>query len=464
MATVTEIPFEHAELEPPARGWRQAPLAGSAPRRWQVDAALVTVAAGLGITVGLAATAESAAQLRAGGGVAMFLGSLTGLAGTYLALVMILLVSRLPFVERVLGQDGLLRWHRTLAPWPISLIVAHVLLLTIAYAQATKVGLLHQVGAFLSGYAGMTTAFAGFGLMVAVAIVSIHWVRRRLRRETWWAIHLAMYLAFALAFTHEVVLGPSFVGHPLTQAVWGAVWAATAGLVLAFRVGMPAVRSLRHGLRVHSTKTECEGVTSIVLTGRHLEQLAISGGQFLEWRFLVRGLWWQAHPYTLSARPQPPFMRLTVKAVGDHSSAISSLPPGTRVAVEGPYGVFTAHAQRHDKVAIIAGGIGVTAARALLEDLDRRSAPVVMLRASSKQVLALEEEIRQLVAARKGKLLIAVGSRDEVPIERMLSTMPDLRRRDVYVSGPEGFVRDVVAALQRRGVRHEAIHAEVYAL
>ena len=56
--------------------------------------------------------------------MATFAGNLTGLVGTYLALLMVLLVSRIPFVERVLGQDGLLRWHRRLAPWPISLLVA----------------------------------------------------------------------------------------------------------------------------------------------------------------------------------------------------------------------------------------------------------------------------------------------------------------------------------------------------
>ena len=70
----------------------------------------------------------------------MFFGGFTGLAGTYLALVMVLLVSRVPVVERVLGQDGLLRWHRRLAPWPISLIAAHVVLLTLAYAQAARQG------------------------------------------------------------------------------------------------------------------------------------------------------------------------------------------------------------------------------------------------------------------------------------------------------------------------------------
>ncbi len=125
-----------------SQGSRPGPL----PRPWTVDAATVVVGLGMGVCVGVALTAETHGQLHATGGVATFLGSLTGLVGTYLALVMVLLVSRIPAVERVLGQDGLLRWHRRLAPWPISLITAHAVLITVGYAEAAKTGAWHEAG------------------------------------------------------------------------------------------------------------------------------------------------------------------------------------------------------------------------------------------------------------------------------------------------------------------------------
>ena len=37
---------------------------------------------------------------------------------------------------------------------------------------------------------------------------------------------------------------------------------------------------------------------------------------------------------------------ITVKQLGDHSAALARLRPGTRVAIEGPYGGFTADARR----------------------------------------------------------------------------------------------------------------------
>ena len=424
------------------------------------------VGVGLGVTTALAITAETASQLAAPGGWATFAGSLTGLVGTYLALVMVLLVSRIPFVERVLGQDGLLRWHRWLAPWPIGLLITHALLITIGYARAARTGAWHQVGVLIIQYPDILTATVALGLMCLAGAISVRAVRRRLRRERWWVVHLYLYLALAISFAHVIVLGPSFVGHPLTQFVWSAAWLGTAGLVLSYRFGLPVVRSLRHRLRVVEVRAEGPGVTSVIVSGRHLDRLAVCGGQFFLWRFLTRDLWWQAHPYSLSALPRPPYLRLTVKNVGDHSAAVARLKPGTAIAIEGPYGTFTRHAQQRRGALLVAAGIGVTALRALLEDLPPRSAPVVILRASREADLVLRAEVTELVRSRRGRLHELVGSREQAAIsERSLRRLvPDLDHRDVYVCGPEGFVADIVEVARSLGIPGEAIHHEAFAL
>ncbi|MGH3158128.1 MAG: ferredoxin reductase family protein, partial [Streptosporangiaceae bacterium] len=419
-----------------------------------------------GATTALAITTETGSQFSAPGGAFTFAGSLTGLVGTYLALMMVLLVSRIPFVERVLGQDGLLHWHRRLAPWPIGLLVAHAVFITVGYAQAARTGLWHQAGQLLTQYPDVLIATAGLGLMCTAGAISIGAVRRRVRRETWWSVHLFMYLAIALSFAHVLVLGPAFVGHPLTQLVWWVVWLATAGLVLAYRIGLPVVRSLRHRLRVVEVRPEGPGVVSVICTGRRLDRLAVSGGQFFFWRFLTRGLWWQAHPYSLSALPQPPYLRLTVKSLGDQSASMARLRPGTRVAVEGPYGAFTRDAQQRLGAVLIAGGIGVTALRALLEDLPERAAPVVILRAAHPRDLVLAAEVRELTRVKQGSYHELTGGRDQASIDAgaLRSLVPDLDRRDVFVCGPEGFVASVAGLAKRLGVPAGAIHHEAFAL
>ncbi|MHB8593790.1 MAG: ferredoxin reductase family protein [Acidimicrobiales bacterium] len=463
MATATFAPTATA----PRRNAKRAPRVGpSAPPPHPLvgKVAVVAACAGLVVSVGLGVSVETHGELLVPGGVATFMGNLTGLAGMYLALLMVLIVARIPLLEHILGQDGMLRWHRRLGPWPISLIAAHALLTTVGYAQAAKTGVFHELGVLLRSYPDMLAATAGLGLMIAAGIASIRAIRSRMRRETWWILHLYLYLALALSFAHVIVLGQSFVGHPLVRVGWSVLWAATAGVVLLYRIVLPVLRSVRHRLEVVEVRPEVPGVVSVICTGRDLDRLAVSGGQFFAWRFLARGMWWQAHPYSLSALPQPPYLRLTVKQIGDHSSAVARLRPGTRVAIEGPYGAFTASARRHERVVLIAGGIGITALRSLLEDLPRGSDPVVLVRASSEEQLVFRSEVAELVRHRKGHLHELVGTRREVVMsgEVLRKLVPDLHQRDIYICGPPAFVDEVVATARHIGVASSSVHFEAF--
>ncbi len=433
-------------------------------RRVVGQAAVAAGMLGLVAVVVLGVVSESAADLRVHGGVAMFLGGMAGLVGMYLALVQLLLISRIPQIERILGQDGLLRWHRRVGPWPIALLVVHAIVITVGFAQASHTGVLHQLAVFLRSYPDMLLAVVGLALMVMAGVASIGALRRRMRRETWWVIHLYMYLALALSFAHVLALGPTFVGHPLTQAVWAVVWAATAGIVVVYRFGLPLARTLRYQLRVAEVRQEVPGVVSVICTGRHLDRLRISGGQFFAWRFMKRGLWWQAHPYTVSALPRPPHLRLTVRQIGDHSAAVAHLLPGTRVAIEGPYGSVTPDARTHDKVVLIAGGIGITSIRAVLEGLPKSARPTVIVRAPTAEQVVLRNETAALVKKTHGTLHELVGPRSATggPRTFLPRLVPDLTDRDVYVCGPEGFVHEVIAAAQELGVHRRSIHYEVY--
>ena len=443
---------------------RPAPPGPTAPNRRWADLILVLLAAGFGVTVFLAISAESRGALAAPGGVATALGRFAGLIGTYLLLLMVVFVSRLPVLERVVGQDRLLRWHRRLGPWPIPLIAAHAVLITVGYAQLSHTGALHELRVFLGSYPNLLAATVAFGLLLMAGITSWRVLRRKVRYETWWAIHLYFYLALALAFAHQLTTGASFVAHPLARVFWIAVWLATAGTVVVFRIALPVWRSLQHGLRVVDVRREGPDVISLVCKGRNLDRLAVSGGQFLQWRFLARGMWWQAHPYSLSAMPSPPFIRVTVKTTGDHGAALARLRPGTRVAIEGPYGAFTKHARRNDAVALVGAGVGITPIRALLEDLPLDVDVVVVLRASTKKDLVLRQEIASLVAERSGVLYELIGSRAKVPADAasLGRMVPDMARRDLYVCGPPGYIDAIVDAALCLGTPADHIHHEAF--
>ncbi|MGD0701037.1 MAG: ferric reductase-like transmembrane domain-containing protein, partial [Trebonia sp.] len=226
------------------------PLPAPAPRPVMVDACAALAGLGFGAVVAAVILGESRGSLAAPGGLLSAAGRLAGFAGTYFMLIMVVLIARLPWLESSVGQDRLVRWHRQLAPWAIGLITAHVVLITLGYAQASSTGALRELWVLVTSYRDMLAATVGFGLLIMAGISSYRHVRRRLRYETWWVIHLYLYLGLAMAFAHQIFTGVSFIGHPLVRALWIVVWAATAGLVLVYRVAQPAWRSLRHQLRV----------------------------------------------------------------------------------------------------------------------------------------------------------------------------------------------------------------------
>ena len=195
---------------------------------------------GFGVTVGTVIIGESRGSLAAPGGLRTAAGRLAGFTGGYLMLIMVVLVARLPWLEVSVGQDRVISWHRRVAPWAFGLIAAHVVLVTLGYAQAAQVGVLRQLWVFVTSYPDLLAAIAGFGLLVMAGVTSVRFARRRLRYETWWVVHLYVYLGLALAFAHQLVAGVPFIGHPLTRAVWIAVWACTAGMVFVLDGHQPA--------------------------------------------------------------------------------------------------------------------------------------------------------------------------------------------------------------------------------
>jgi ferredoxin-NADP reductase len=175
-------------------------------------------------------------------------------------------------------------------------------------------------------------------------------------------------------------------------------------------------------------------------------------------------MWWQGHPYSLSALPRPPYIRVTIKGLGDQSRAAARLRPGTRVAIEGPYGTFTDHARIREGVALFAAGVGITPVRALLEDLPAGVDVVVVARASTPADLVFRKEVATLVRQRRGRLHELVGSRHEVPLNAraLRSLVPDIAYRDLYICGPDGFSAEIAAAALLLGADAEQIHTETF--
>src|SRR3984893_1047750 len=120
---------------------------------------------------------------------------LTGPLSAYLALIQVVLLARLPFLERLAGFDRLTVWHRWNGHACLDLVLAHVVFSIWGYALMDRLSIAKETSQMIWGgiYPGMITATVGTFLMLAVVVSSIVVVRRRLRYEWWYAVHLAAY-------------------------------------------------------------------------------------------------------------------------------------------------------------------------------------------------------------------------------------------------------------------------------
>ncbi|HZF92930.1 ferredoxin reductase family protein [Streptomyces sp.] len=394
----------------------------------------------------------------------ILLGRLAGLYGALLMAFQLLLVARLPWLDRRIGMDRLTLWHRWTGFSLLWTLLAHAVFITFGYADSSGLDPVNQLVDLAETVEGVLRAVVALALILVVGTVSARFARRRLAYETWHFVHLYTYLAVVLAFTHQVAVGTTFVASPAATAYWWTVWTAALGSVLLGRLVLPLWRNLRHRLRVSAVVPENDDVVSVHITGRDLDRLPARAGQFFLWRFLTRDRWWQANPFSLSAAPDGRTLRLTVKAAGDGSAALRHLKPGTRVFAEGPYGAFTAlHRTRPDAV-LVAGGVGVTPIRALLEELHGHA--VVIHRVATERDAVLHDELRELAHAKGAELYLVTGpaTPDKLAPAELARLVPDIADRDVYLCGPPGMTAAVRRSLRDLGVPAPQIHFERFSL
>ena len=434
-------------------------------RRAGIDWAALITGLGLGLTIALQVETTTTEDWSSVYAIITSVSRTFALVGTYLALVGLLLVARIPLVERAVGHDRLVTWHRKLGPYSLFLIGFHVLFVAFGYAGLEQIPTIKELWKMVTRFPWMLPAFIGFIFFMAAGVTSYKKVRAKMSYETWWTVHLYTYLAIALSFMHQVLTGPMFMGHPLNRFFWNLLYIIVVGSLLIWRFILPVVRSLKLGLRVESVNQEGPGMYSIIMRGRNVETLGAQGGQFFGWRFLTKGHWWISHPYSLSAAPTKKYLRITVKDLGDHSGSVASIKPGTRVFLEGPYGAFTAGRASKGYVTLIGGGVGITPIRAILEEFPPQFNIDVIFRASREEDIILRDELDYLAEQKGARIHYLIGPRSLHPMSAkyIQKIVPTFRDSDVYICGPTPLVDAVREAAQDVGIPKNRFHDEAFA-
>jgi predicted ferric reductase len=399
----------------------------------------------------------------------IMIAQLTGLLGGYLLLIEVALMARIPWLERRIGS-WLATLHRGLGAYLVVLLAAHTTFVIIGYSMSLQVPASAVVQSIFSTYPYVLMATFAYLALLAIGLSSLKKVRHKLGYDRWHNVHLIAYPAAVGAFFHQVFLGAQFTRNAMAKDTWIAMHVTVAAAIILYRILLPANRTMRHRLRVVGVVVESADTVSIYVGGVNINQLGAQAGQYFRWRFLARGLWYQTHPFSLSAAPTDDMLRLTVKGVGNYTRRLKRrIRPGIRVVADGPYGAFTSDLRRRQRVVLVGGGVGVTPLRAIAETLDGRPGDVVFLqRASTVNDLLMRDELERMDADGRIKFIPVLGKRGKTPRQdpmaahRLRELIPDLKEREVFICGSPAMARTAIKNMRRAGVSWRCIHSELF--
>lgn len=393
------------------------------------------------------------------------LGRLFGLLAQLTILMQLVLIGRIGFVERLFGHDTMNRFHRLIGYSIMGFFLPHPILLVLGYSKINEVSLITQYFNFVLNWEDVILASFGLFIYAIIIAISLPAFRRKLRYESWYFTHLLIYVAILLSFNHQTNFADISFGGALKY--WYALNFLIFGIFILYRWIRPLFNFYQLRFSVEKIVKETKDVTSVYITGKNLEKFKYEAGQFAHLTFLQKGLWF-THPFSFSTATNSNYIRFSIKASGDFTKKVDQLKTGTKVIIDGPLGAFTANQAKTNKLLLIAGGIGITPIRSIIEEQTKNNKNIILLYANkTQQDIAFKQELENFSINKVVNVLseetnlpgseFELGRIDEEKIKRLV---PDYKERDAYICGPEPMMKAIVSSLISLGVPKKQIHFE----
>lgn len=388
-----------------------------------------------------------------------------GFVGLAMMGLQFVLTARYSKIGAPFGLDELLQFHGQAGYFAWAFIMAHFIVLFLADSQFWE---------FLDPRVNLPRALALSGVIVAATalIATTHWREKFGIIYEWWrASHGVLALFVVFVGTVHIMQVSHYVSEPWQKVVWVTLSVAAIGMLVHNRVWRP-LQMKKRPWKIVSVTEEVDTIWSIELEPVSHSGMRFKAGQFVWITLGNTPFRMQQHPFTISSAPSENIIRLTIKALGDFTSEIENLEPGTTAFVEGPYGNFTLDASIKTHNVFINGGIGITPTMSILQDLrskqDQRQTTVIY-GTPSFELTPFFEELKVLSSELNLKVVHVFeeapddwdGETGFITEEIMKRQLPDdISNCEFFVCGPPPMMDMAESTLRKWGVPVYRVHSE----
>jgi 3-phenylpropionate/trans-cinnamate dioxygenase ferredoxin reductase subunit len=284
-----------------------------------------------------------------------------GFIGLAMMALQFVITARINRIEASYGIDILLQFHRFTSIAAFFFVLLHPIVLFIDQPETL------QLLNFFEAPLRAQLAVLGTLAFIALVVTTIWRKPLRIPYEPWRLSHTILsVLAVGLGLGHALLVG-NYLGLFWKGILWAAIAITALWLIVYVRLIKPWLMTRRPYL-VEEVIPQRGNVSTLALRPWGHDGFKFQPGQFAWITLNITPLSMREHPFSMSSSGEhPERIEFGIKALGDFTSRIKDVKPGTKAYLDGPYGVFTI--DRYEDAAgfvLIAGGIGITPMKSIL--------------------------------------------------------------------------------------------------
>jgi len=317
-------------------------------------------------------------------GAVLVIGKAFALTAFAIFSMQVVLGSRLKTLDRALGLDKILRFHKLMAIIGTSMIILHPLLVMIGHDDFSILGFRSSLP-IIAGEIGLLFLPGG----VAAALFRS---KLKLDYNVWHLFHKGMIVVIIIGFYHSTSVGSDIYGG--MKSFWWVVFATAITVFLFRNIVFPIF--VRRRYEILSVDAETHDTYTIRMKPANGKLPRYRPGQFMFLKLKRKKGKSEEHPFTISSSPTlDGEITATIKESGNFTDTIGETTVEDSARIAAPYGKFSFIYDEPARFLFIAGGVGITPIMSMIRFLrdtgDGRPVKLLFANKSEKDILFRDE-------------------------------------------------------------------------